>query len=978
MLLYSSYFLFIVALFFAPLAFGTVELWSTAMMEWLVMAATISLLFFRLLKKDRTFYSPPGLIALLLFSLYLFLQTVPLPIALLKVISPASFALKMGSIGSIENISWGSISINRHRTLMEFYRFFSYTCLYFLTTQLLTNKKYLFRTIKVVVILGILIAVQAILQRYTADGLIYWFRSVPAKAFPIGPYIYRNHYAGFMVMICPLALGLFLVTRPSVDHLRNMRKRIVVFFNHPRNGMHLFLGAGVCLIVVSIFVSLSRGGILSLCGALLCFTLLLLHHGRIKPSKTYFWILVLVVTILMSWFGWDAIVERFYKTYTINDGIKDGRIQVWHDTLIIIKDYWLTGSGFGSYIDIYPAYRSVPGIIIYDHAHNDYLELLSSGGIISFILISAFLIPVLQRSLLAIKKRQTTYSIYMTYACFSSIVAILLHSITDFNFYNGANGLYFFFCCGLLVSISHSKLCSSGSRRSNLSLIRQPVLLPTSIILLIIIFSSGVNVNFGAIKAKHIFDRLQKINLTTTSKPDLEKLQIQALQMIKLDPVKSNYYFMAGNIELYSDNIDSAFKYLKKAARLNPANYEFIQRLGIVAASLGKSQGEKLIQRGIDLAPRSSMPYQQYSRWLIAENRYQEASKILKFSIQENKGILKESLKLMEEYSFSAEMMQKAIPEDITDQLFFCRYLEKSAKHQEAETGYERAVQILLADKLNTINQNKFEQVANYFIKNKTFNKALLILKQAKNRYPNDARIFLRLGDVYKQKGDLDKAQAAYLQALTLSPTEIDLYLRLGACLNSVNKHVAAKEIYDKAASILENKEIRQIGHYLSIANFYKTNKDLNTAFKVLQGGVQYFPDSVQMLINFGWVCQKMGKRLRGEDAFHKALKLMTQGARRAWWYRSIASYYAKEDLDKSINILQEGSSFFPRDTSLLINLAAAYIRLKKVEPAKKALQKALELSPKNKPATKLLEKINRIINNVSLGLLTSYESYSV
>jgi hypothetical protein len=68
---------FILVLVFAPLAFGTVELWSMATMEWLTMSAACALLLYRLVKKRQTVYLPPGFFFLILFLGLLLLQITP-------------------------------------------------------------------------------------------------------------------------------------------------------------------------------------------------------------------------------------------------------------------------------------------------------------------------------------------------------------------------------------------------------------------------------------------------------------------------------------------------------------------------------------------------------------------------------------------------------------------------------------------------------------------------------------------------------------------------------------------------------------------------------------------------------------------------------------------------------------------------------------------------------------------------------------
>jgi O-antigen ligase len=76
--------------------------------------------------------------------------------------------------------------------------------------------------------------------------------------------------------------------------------------------------------------------------------------------------------------GPAAIAERFGASRT---GIAD-RVAIWRDTLPIVRDFWLTGTGAGTYLTSMAVYqRSSPGVI-YNQAHNHYLQVASEGGVL--------------------------------------------------------------------------------------------------------------------------------------------------------------------------------------------------------------------------------------------------------------------------------------------------------------------------------------------------------------------------------------------------------------------------------------------------------------------------------------------------------------------------------------------------------------------------------------------------------------------
>ena len=104
----------------------------------------------------------------------------------------------------------------------------------------------------------------------------------------------------------------------------------------------------------------------------------------------------------------------------------DGELRpvIFATTWSAIKDFWLTGSGLGTFPLIYPAYEQTSDLInnYINHAHNDYLEFILETGLAGALLISAVLITCawqMTRSPLA-------------EAAFLSICGIALHSLVDY------------------------------------------------------------------------------------------------------------------------------------------------------------------------------------------------------------------------------------------------------------------------------------------------------------------------------------------------------------------------------------------------------------------------------------------------------------------------------------------------------------------------------------------------------------------
>ena len=140
---------------------------------------------------------------------------------------------------------------------------------------------------------------------------------------------------------------------------------------------------------VALTLSLSRSALLGLAGALGCGALLAIqgppaaHDRRYAPRSGRAGALIAVLAALAvlgvaTQVGPGAIARRFGGSGT---AMAD-RLTIWHDTLPVLRDFWLTGTGAGTYLTSMAVYqRSKPGVI-FNQAHNHYLQLAAEGGVL--------------------------------------------------------------------------------------------------------------------------------------------------------------------------------------------------------------------------------------------------------------------------------------------------------------------------------------------------------------------------------------------------------------------------------------------------------------------------------------------------------------------------------------------------------------------------------------------------------------------
>jgi O-antigen ligase/Tfp pilus assembly protein PilF len=770
--------LFLFVLIFAPLAFGTRASWSL-----FIVSTAICIAFIICLVQARqgkvTLYEIPGILPLLLLACYMCFQIIPLPAFLVKFLSPETYKLYKNTMGISYPLNFLSFSINKKATLYELCRFLTCVLFYILTVWLFSEKEFMKKTVRLVIFLAASIAVLAILQYFLSNNRIYWFRTVPVNATPFGPWVYHNHFAGFMEMILPTSICLFLYYKPNTRK-KVFRKKVQEIFAHKRINLHILFGFSAILIGASVFVSYSRGGIISMCISVFILTLMLFFRGRggSKESGILFAAIIIAILLSVGWFGWEVIFDRFSKIRNADGYIDLNRLLVWEDILSIIKDFPVFGTGFGTFVYIYPGYRTAHRQFIFNHAHNDYLELATDGGIIAIVLAVWFIASLLLKVWRKFRIRRERYSIFLFYGVIAGLVALAIHSISDFNLHNGANSIYFSFMVGLLVSSSHTRIKAlSDTYLTKVKTNRiEWITIPASCLLAIVpvFFLSDV---IGAYNFSKVADILLNDDI---SKKELGKIEKTATLASTFDPLEAKYYYGLGNISFYLSEVASAEGFYKKALHLNPVKGEYLQRLGLLMAHQNKNSiAERLFLAGIERDMHMPARYKTYSYWLMSSNDRKKSAKLLKKanSLDPSRENTMECIELMSAYHFTPKEMLIAIPEKPLPAIFYAEYFEKNGFTFAADTVYQKISHyISLSGKPRAW---YFMKIKTYYLKKGQIDDALNIMTQAVEQMPDNVKIRVAAGDLYKKAGITYRAKEEYRKALAIDPASITARKRL-------------------------------------------------------------------------------------------------------------------------------------------------------------------------------------------------------
>jgi len=271
-----------------------------------------------------------------------------------------------------------------------------------------------------------------ILQHLTFNGKLYWFREMHYGGIPFGPYVNRNHFAGFAELAIPVPLVPLILGK-----VRRERRFVIGLFG--------------LLPIGALFLSASRGGIVAF-GVELLFLISFVVLQRAGSKHLLAGGVVLLAALsLVSWIGVRQMLSRFSSLHSMEVN-ESKRASMRHGAWNIFLAHPILGTGLGTIQIVYPPYETLYDGKIVNHAHNDYLEALAETGIAGGLCCAWFLGILFLVPLRALEEATHTFGAALRLAALTGCCGILVHSLVDFNLHIPANAFFFFLMALLATS----------------------------------------------------------------------------------------------------------------------------------------------------------------------------------------------------------------------------------------------------------------------------------------------------------------------------------------------------------------------------------------------------------------------------------------------------------------------------------------------------------------------------------------------
>jgi O-antigen ligase/tetratricopeptide (TPR) repeat protein len=471
----------------APWLYGAVHPGFELLLD-VGLAVLLGLWALRMILECRVVLAPCAVtLALALLLLAGLWQLTPLPRFGLELASPATAELYdrllpaeheqvAGSAAAGAKPPGSTLSLCPSATRTECFRLLAVLLVFVCVRNTIATPATFRRLAVVLVINGCALCLFGLVQYFTSPRQeLYWHVESMGQVF--GPFVSRNLFPFYVNVCLGMALGLLLARRQApVDEFGARRwswwQRQADALTHVlgdwlQDPTSLWLVAAIVLMAGTVAFTLSRGGLLALVAGVVVFFLAARGGSRIGVAQLGVPLLMTGITLFfLSWLGLPLIESRL-QTLWKPETADTTRLPCWLRVLPGVAEFPIFGTGLGSfrYVEVWrrqeepldPAAaggRPVPlehGL--FDHAHNDYLEMLVEGGVVGLVLLLAVLVLVFRAGWRALGYQPDGFRAPLAAGGLCGLAAVAVHSFVDFGMHAPAIALLTVVLCAHLTAL---------------------------------------------------------------------------------------------------------------------------------------------------------------------------------------------------------------------------------------------------------------------------------------------------------------------------------------------------------------------------------------------------------------------------------------------------------------------------------------------------------------------------------------------
>ena len=430
----------ILTLAFGALSFGAVYPWG----YWpLAIAATIlgCWAFWRALVRpdERVHAGVPRAIAVALaaVAVALTLQVVPIPRAAFVAVAPAAdqFLREYAFGYAFHPPAAHTLSLNATATWPILAMFVAFAIL-LLGLICEGTDIHLTRIGRWLVVLGLGMAAFGVIQRASLrpedSHLVYGVWESAYRGEPFGPFVNRNHFAGWMLMTLAVSTGhaIGVLSRSRRPQGATV-KQWLAWLSTADASRFAFVVLAIVIMATSLALTGSWSGLAGWIAAAAVLVTTVAHRASSALKRGA--LVAFAGAFAAFAFLWAALSAALIHVATVPADIR-ARLNVWRDTWRIIRDFPWAGTGLGNYDIAMLLYQSDGREVMFADAHNDYLQLVAEGGVlvaVPAIVGAIVLFRTIRRRFLASEAGSHEY--WLRVGAVAALAGIATQSLVDFS-----------------------------------------------------------------------------------------------------------------------------------------------------------------------------------------------------------------------------------------------------------------------------------------------------------------------------------------------------------------------------------------------------------------------------------------------------------------------------------------------------------------------------------------------------------------
>lgn len=296
---------------------------------------------------------------------------------------------------------------------------------------------------------GAVLAIIGIVQKSLSSRYLYGFWELEPGRTPFGPFVNRNHFAGWMVMALPLTIGLLIAGIDQGMRVKKSWHHRVLWFASPEANRLILAAAAAVLMALSLMLTMSRSGITAFGLSMLVTGWFVSRSVHSRPRRIIASICLAVLTAtVIVWSGPDVIASRFA---TADWGEFNNRKGAWLDAWNVARAFPLVGTGLNTYWAAALFYQQHDMSYFFGQAHNDYLQVAAEGGVLVSVPAVACLLVFVRDVRRSLHRSRGDTSWWLRAGAVASLIAIGFQETVDFSLQMPGNAALFAAVCAVAL-----------------------------------------------------------------------------------------------------------------------------------------------------------------------------------------------------------------------------------------------------------------------------------------------------------------------------------------------------------------------------------------------------------------------------------------------------------------------------------------------------------------------------------------------